>query len=141
MNEGHSALITLALLEEQKTTEGLGRLNQSHTEAVRSLCVFTTHTPVPAGHDRFPGSLVRQVLGPKFLEELEQSDSILDGTLNMTSLALHFSRFINGVLMRHEHVSREMFPNFPISSITNGVHAATWTHPFLQKLYDRFFPD
>ena len=58
-------------------------------------------------------------------------------TLNMTYLALYFSRYINGVSMRHEEVSQNMYPNYPINAVTNGVHAATWTAPPFAHLYDR----
>ncbi|MBI2866893.1 MAG: alpha-glucan family phosphorylase [Chloroflexi bacterium] len=140
MNEGHSALLTLALLEDLVN----GRLPRGATaadkEAVRQSCVFTTHTPIPAGHDRFPLDLVRRVLGPDHVEVLQASGCSANGDLNMTYLALHFSRYVNGVSMRHEETSRSMFPEHPIGSITNGVHALTWTSSQFQRLFDRFIP-
>ncbi|MFQ6078463.1 MAG: alpha-glucan family phosphorylase [Thermodesulfobacteriota bacterium] len=131
MNEGHSALLALALLEER--TEG-GNLD---IDAVRQQCVFTTHTPVPAGHDRFPFDLVRRVLGEEKTSFLRSAQCCLDTTLNMTYLALFFSHYVNGVSHRHEEISQDMFPNYPINSITNGVHAFTWTSSPFRRLYDR----
>jgi starch phosphorylase len=141
MNEGHSALLALALLEEQHERRGLHDVTTADRDAVRHRCVFTTHTPVPAGFDKFPLDLVRQVLGEEFTSVLQAVECLHDGVLNMTYLALMFSHYINGVSMRHEEVSRSMFPNYPINSITNGVHAVTWTSMPFQRLYDRHIPE
>ncbi len=141
MNEGHSALLTLALLEERHAKKGLHDVVKADREAVHHRCVFTTHTPVPAGFDKFPLSLAKQVLGEEAINALETVGAFHDGMLNMTNLALSLSRYINGVSMRHEEVSRDMFPNYPINSVTNGVHAATWTSPAFQKLYDHHIPE
>ena len=141
MNEGHSALLALALLEEQAGKQGLRAVTVENIEAVRQRCVFTTHTPVPAGHDQFPMSLVRQVLGEEHAIALEVIGCCTDGILNMTNLALYFSRYINGVSMRHEEISRTMFPNYPVRSITNGVHALTWTSSPFRELFDRHIPE
>ena len=141
MNEGHSALLTMALLEERHESKGLHDVIKADREAVHHRCVFTTHTPIPAGFDKFPLSLARQVLGEEAINALQTVGAIHDGVLNMTNLALSLSRYINGVSMRHEEVSRSMFPNYPINSVTNGVHAATWTSPAFQKLYDHHIPE
>jgi starch phosphorylase len=140
MNEGHSALLTVALLERRARGGDLAQLDDRDVEAVRSHCVFTTHTPVPAGHDVFPMDLVRRVLGEPRTALLERLGCV-NGELNMTTLALFFSRYINGVAMKHGEVSRDMFPEFPIDAITNGVHALTWTAPPFQHLFDRFMPE
>jgi len=142
MNEGHSALLTLALLEGDADgpPRAHDRLSRIEHEAVQSRCVFTTHTPVPAGHDQFDDELVRAVLGEARAHTL-QAAACLDGALNMTHLALVFSRFVNGVAMRHGQVSRDMFPEYPINSITNGVHAATWTSEPFRRLFDRNIPE
>jgi starch phosphorylase len=139
MNEGHSALLTLALLEAQD--EAGSSPPETDVEAVRRQCVFTTHTPVPAGHDQFSWDLVRQVLGQKRASLLESSQCCVNGNLNMTYLALRFARYINGVAMRHGEISVGMFPGYPIDAITNGVHAVTWTAPPLAGLYDRRIPE
>ena len=141
MNEGHSALLALALLEEQTGERGLRAVSKADTDAVRQRCVFTTHTPVPAGHDQFPLDLVRQVLGEERTMALEAAECCLDGTLNTTYLALVFSHYINGVSQRHHEISHNMFPYYPINSITNGIHAVTWTVPAFQGLYDRHIPE
>lgn len=141
MNEGHSALLTLALLEEQTWGKGLANANENDRDQVRQRCVFTTHTPVPAGQDRYPIEMVRRVLGEERANALCDAETCLNGEINMTNLALVFSRYINGVSMRHEEVSRTMFPNYPVNSITNGVHAGTWVSEPFQKLYDRRIPE
>ncbi len=137
MNEGHSALATLALLEEQ--SHSARGFSEVELETVRRRCVFTTHTPVPAGHDRFNSELVHRVLGSRRSAALEQMQ-LLDGSLNMTELALRLSGFVNAVSMRHREISRAMFPNHNIQAITNGVHATTWTSAPFAALYDRFMP-
>jgi glycogen phosphorylase len=141
MNEGHSALLTLALLEEYTQERGVPAPTEAEKEAVRRRCVFTTHTPVPAGHDEFSLNLTRQVLGEERANTLTSADCCMDGMLNMTYLALYFSRYINGVAMRHGEISRGMFPSYPINSITNGVHAVSWTAISFQRLYDRYIPE
>jgi len=141
MNEGHSALLVLALLEEQTEGRGLNDVTEADKQAVRKRCVFTTHTPVPAGQDQFSPDLVRQVLGEKWMIALQASGCCPSGILNMTYLGLFFSHYINGVSMRHEEISHSMFPGYPINSITNGVHAVTWTAPAFQSLYDRLIPE
>jgi starch phosphorylase len=141
MNEGHSALLTLALLADVTRDRGLASATVQDITRVRERCVFTTHTPVPAGHDQFPRDLVRHVLGERVVAVLETHGCLQDGVLNMTHLALFFSRYINGVSMRHEQISRTMFPHYPINSITNGVHALTWTAAPFQELYDRYLAE
>ncbi|MBX6330379.1 MAG: alpha-glucan family phosphorylase [Gemmatimonadaceae bacterium] len=142
INEGHAALLTLALLERQLAGRKHWDVNDGDIEAVRRQCVFTTHTPVPAGHDRFPESLVRPTLGNDYTELLRAAHCIGDdGALNMTYLALRFSRYVNGVAMRHREISQSMFPNYPVDSITNGVHAFTWTSEPFRELFDRRIPE
>jgi glycogen phosphorylase len=141
MNEGHAAFLTLALLEEQLKLRKYTVPVEADVEVVRRRCVFTTHTPVEAGHDRFPWGLVEQVLGHERTTLLRQSGFGSEPVLNMTNLALHFSRYVNGVAMRHGEVSQDMFPQFPIHAITNGVHAATWASPPFQDLFDREIPE
>jgi starch phosphorylase len=134
MNEGHSALLVLALLEHRSATS-------DPLAAVRELCVFTTHTPVPAGHDRFREDLLAEMLGEHAVEQLRFFGFLRDGELNMTYLALRASRFANAVAYKHGEVSRAMFPDFPIAAITNGVHPATWIAAPMARVYDRFVPE
>ena len=141
MNEGHSALLTLALLEQRMGNSHLGNASELDIESVRQRCVFTTHTPVPAAFDKFPRELVNQVIGADRAGVLDVTACCPDNTLNMTLLALRFSRYINGVAMHHGEVSRSLFPNYPVRAITNGVHAVTWTSPQFQKLYDQHVPE
>src|SRR5581483_1747235 len=141
MNEGHSALLGVALMERHLGARRLLSATHDDVSAVHEKCVFTTHTPVPAGHDQFPLDMVRTVLGEERTEALVRFGACPTGALNMTEVALHGSRYINGVAMRHGQVSRSMFPQFPIRAITNGVHAATWTTPAFQQLYDRHIPE
>lgn len=139
LNEGHAALLVLGLLEEQLSATNTAEVTPEVLEVIRKQCVFTTHTSVPAGHDRFSRELARQVLGESHWSRLKTCGQ--EALLNLTDLALHCSRYINGVAMKHGEVSRGMFPGYPISSITNGVHTATWTAPAFQSLYDRHLPD
>ena len=128
MNEGHAAFLTLELLP---------RYNWQDAE-VRKHCIFTTHTPVPAGHDEFPYDMAYKVMGnylPWHIKEIAGHH-----TLNMTILSLNMSRFANGVAKKHGEVSRNMFPDFDIDSITNGVHSVTWTAESFQKLFDTYVP-
>ncbi|MBZ5541563.1 MAG: alpha-glucan family phosphorylase [Acidobacteriia bacterium] len=141
MNEGHAALLALGLLEQRLGKSELGSATEEDLEAIRSQCIFTTHTPVPAGHDEFPRALMQQVLGAQRMRVLEVTRCCPEGTLNMTNLALKFSRYINGVAMHHGEISQEMFPLYPIRAITNGVHAVTWTAPAFRELYDRHIPE
>jgi starch phosphorylase len=140
MNEGHAALLTVALLKEQIGGRDLGTATDQDMAAVRSRCVFTTHTPVPAGHDRFSIEQSRRILGYEASSLLERAGGVHEGLLNLTYVALRFSRFVNAVAMQHGIVSRQMFPEYAIDAITNGVHAATWTSdPFL-ALFDKHLP-
>jgi glycogen phosphorylase len=129
MNEGHAALLVLALGKD------------ADLDDVREHCVFTTHTPVPAGHDRFGLDLAADVLGHERVAALRALGLIHDDTLNMTYVALRGSRYANAVAMRHGEVARAMFPGFDIRAITNGVHAGTWTSPPFQELFDRSIPE
>lgn len=138
MNEGHSALLALNLLERRLDQSFAGKVRDLDIDSVRRMCVFTTHTPVPAGHDQFPRTLVEGVLGEEYLALLDEADAWHGKFLNMTYLALRFSGYVNGVAMRHRDVSRGMFPNYAISAITNGVHAATWTSEPFAKVFDNF---
>jgi starch phosphorylase len=140
MNEGHSAFVPLALLEQAAGGLGARRFDEGQLQTVRRQSVFTTHTPVAAGHDCFRSELVERVLGAERAETLRQI-RVMNSQLNMTELALELSGFINGVSLRHQEVSRGMFPGHRISAITNGVHAATWTCPPIQAVFDRFIPE
>ena len=136
INEGHAALLTLALLERRLGARSRFHLEDADIEAVRRQCIFTTHTPVPAGHDKFFADQVRHVLGDDRVALLEAAGG-MNGELNMTHLALRFSHYVNGVAMKHGQVSREMFPNYTIDAITNGVHAVTWTAEPFRALFDK----
>ena len=140
MNEGHAALLTLALLESAMGGGPLGTATESDIEQVRSKCVFTTHTPVPAGHDRFSTEQTGRILGGERSAHLDRLGCFKDGMLNMTRLALKFSRYANGVALQHGKVSRKMFPEYSIESITNGVHAPTWVSAPVQAMLDEQIP-
>jgi starch phosphorylase len=139
MNEGHSALLTLALLNEAKGPAAAP--SEGDIASVRGRCVFTTHTPVPAGHDRFPLELVRSVLGDDLATTLERLPCCEDELLNMTFLGLFFSRYVNGVARRHGQVAQSLYPEYRIESITNGVHAGNWVSEPFAELFDREIPD
>ncbi len=155
LNEGHSAFAGLEMIRTRMESEAI-----PFGEAVRdvaAMTVFTTHTPVAAGHDRFPSSLVEEHLG-KLRETLHLSyddfmglGKVYAGDPNepfcMTVLALKLSRHANGVSALHGAVSRRMwhplYPNrteeeVPIGHITNGVHVLTWLAPQMREVYDRY---
>lgn len=139
MNEGHAALLAVELMNEA-VARGMSDQNL-RLDAARKQCVFTTHTPVPAGHDQFSGSLVREILS-------DQTDFLAlpnlfqpDGGLNMTHLALQTSRYVNGVAKKHGEVSRQMYANYEIDAITNGIHVGTWAAPAMQEVFSRYVPD
>ena len=135
MNEGHAGLLVLELMNWQGGPEPA----EWDYEGVRQRCIFTTHTPVPAGHDQFDYESVERIVGPAVPFDVLH---MLGGRerLNMTRLGLNLSRYVNGVAQRHEEVSREMFPGYPIQHITNGVHSATWTCESFRRLYDESIP-
>lgn len=137
MNEGHSALLTLELYKEVKK-HFLNEDEPFFTNFVKQHCVFTTHTPVPAGHDSFDMEMVKRALGDYF--SFDNVNFLKDHKLNMTYLALYFSEHINGVAKKHKDVSEKMFPGYQIDSITNGVHSVTWTCEQFKKLYDTYIP-
>lgn len=139
MNEGHASLLALELLDEEARKGARTSINHDDVEAVRTKCVFTTHTPVPAGHDQFPLDLVNRVLGRR--EVFDMKDVFCcEGLLNMTYLALNLSHYVNGVAKKHGEISRLMFAGYDIDAITNGVHAATWVAEPFQQLYDHYIP-
>lgn len=139
MNEGHASLLVLELLDQE--TRKAPRQNIAHAdiEAVRKKCVFTTHTPVPAGHDQFPMDLVQSVLGRREVYDMKDV-FCCEGRLNMTFLGFNLSHYINGVAKKHGEVSQLMFASYTIDSITNGVHAATWAAKPFKRLYDQYIP-
>ncbi len=156
LNEGHSAFATFELTRQRMDVEGIDA-----GEALRRLAaqvVFTTHTPVPAGHDRFPEHLIEEHLGPlRDRLGLSVHDFMALGRGNphdpherfcMTILALKSSRRANAVSSLHGHVSRAMWAplypgsredHVPIGHITNGVHVQTWLAPQMRQVYDRHF--
>ncbi len=139
LNEGHAALLTLALLDEQAARDGRNTFTRADVHTVRQFCVFTTHTPVPAGHDKFPLELAMRVLGRREIPEM-QDVFCYEGLLNMTHLALNLSDYVNGVAKKHAEVSRLMFAEYPINAITNGVHVPSWVSSPFAALFDRYIP-
>jgi starch phosphorylase len=141
MNEGHAALLALGLLEDRlEGNQSLADTTEKDRLAVAKQCVFTTHTPVPAGHDMFGADQMYAVLGDERAKTLEKFGCMHNGLLNMTYVALRFSRWVNGVAMQHGKVSQQMFPDYHVESVTNGVHAATWISAPLQRLFDDEMP-
>ena len=129
INEGHASFLALELLQK----------NAMNAEKVRELCVFTTHTPVESGHDKFNYDLVKEILDGyidmNVLKNFGGNDN-----LNMTLLALNLSNYVNGVAKQHQEVSQRMFAGYEIHAVTNGIHSYTWTGESFRKLYDIYLP-
>jgi starch phosphorylase len=142
MNEGHSALLTIELLNDKKRNiEEVWDENLIwDADAVKELCVFTTHTPVAAGHDRFDYDLVYKLLRDDYVPMYVLKKFAGNDNCNMTYLAMNLSEYINGVAKKHGEVSRQMFPGYEINAITNGVHSYTWVCPAMAKVYDKYIP-
>jgi len=140
MNEGHAALLVAAAIETAMAAGHRTSPSAEDLADVKARFVFTTHTPVPAGHDRFTPALTRELLGGRRAALVDELGATHEGLTNMSHLALAGSHYVNGVAMRHGEVSRELFPGETIHAITNGVHAARWTAPAFAKLYDRHIP-
>jgi starch phosphorylase len=141
MNEGHSALLGLELLNRHAYPKKELRGSESPYDLpkVREFCSFTTHTPVDAGQDKFSYELVQRVLG-EFVDTTVLKSLAGEDRLNMTRLALNLSEYINGVAKRHAEVSRQLYPGYHVNSITNGVHPYTWTCPSFAQLYNTYLP-
>ena len=131
MNEGHCSFLVLNLLEKFN----------GDVEAVKKRCHFTTHTPVPAGHDHFNETRVKKLLHGLIPENLQLPSLVKNGRLHMTELGLYFSRSANGVSKLHGEVAREQFPWSDIGHITNGVHHSYWVGSPFKKLFDRYLPE
>ncbi|MGA7593656.1 MAG: alpha-glucan family phosphorylase [Gallionella sp.] len=141
MNEGHSALLSMELMRRFTYPSDEVRSGESHYDLprVRDLCSFTTHTPVEAGHDRFPYDMIERVLDNDFdTSEIKNLAGVEN--LNMTRLALNMSEYVNGVAKKHAEVSHAMFPGYKVHAITNGVHPFIWTHENFRQLYDHYLP-
>jgi len=141
MNEGHASLLTIELLLRYKRPieDVWDERLVWDVDRVKNICVFTTHTPVEAGHDKFSYDLVLRIMGELIPLDILKALGGKDN-LNMTMLAINLSEFINGVAKKHGEVSKHMFPGYEISAITNGVHSFTWTCDSLKKLYDKYLP-
>jgi glycogen phosphorylase len=141
LNEGHAAFLALSLLLRYRR-EPLLAADESLTYAiaqVREQCVFTTHTPVKTGHDRFEYSDVRRILGDIIeLDRLKEFAGL--DLLNMTHLALSLSGYVNGVALRHAETAQSMFPGHRVRAITNGAHVPTWMHGKIAKVVEKHLP-
>lgn len=133
MNEGHAAFLLLDQIPQEGCPDSEGRCQE-----LRHRTVFTTHTPVPAGHDVFSVDHLAAVLSP---EHFQRASQVFDhGQLNMTRLAMRFSGTVNAVSRKHMDVTKAMFPEAEVYGITNGVHAVRWTSPPFARLFDKFIP-
>jgi len=133
MNEGHAAFLLLDQIPDDGCPDSEGRCQD-----LRHRTVFTTHTPVPAGHDLFSVDHLSAVLSP---EHLKRASQVFEhGQLNMTRLAMRFSGTVNAVSRKHMDVTKSMFPDAEVYGITNGVHAVRWTAPPFARLFDTFVP-
>ncbi len=130
MNEGHCSFLTLELLKEFNGNE----------EEVRKRCHFTTHTPIPAGHDHFAAERVKRLIGNLLPDNLNLPSLVLNGRVHMTELGLHFSRSANGVSALHGLVASAQFPDSKIGHVTNGVFHRYWVGKIFREVFDRHLP-
>ena len=130
LNETHASLVTLSLLEKLK-----------NTDQVKEKICFTTHTPLIGGHERWSKGELSDVIEAKYLDYIPEKLWETDGKLNMAKLCLEFSKYANGVALKHQEVSQQMYPEYSIKSVTNGIHSQTWTSPYLAKLFDAQIPE
>ena len=151
INEGHAAFI---ILERVRELINRGIPLSTAREAVRASTIFTTHTPVPAGHDVFSGEMIDRYLGYLYDEIKTNREGFMAlgwdqerQGFNMTRLALNHAAFTNGVSKLHGEVSKKMFQHLfsgipleeiPIHSVTNGVHTETWVAPEMRSLFARY---
>jgi starch phosphorylase len=142
LNEGHAAFLTLDLLNRYRFPENDVRPGEPLYDLaeVREHCVFTTHTPVEAGHDRFSYELF-EAMAPDIVDLDELKQIAGPERLSMTQLALNLSGYTNGVARRHAETTRHMFPGYRVHAITNGVHVGLWTHPAFARLYSEALPN
>ncbi|MHA2391660.1 MAG: alpha-glucan family phosphorylase [Promethearchaeota archaeon] len=129
LNEGHGSFAMVELYD----------MLNGDIESVKDKVVFTTHTPVPAGHDRFKQDLVDKVFGnrmPPDIRKLAEDN----GEFNMTYLGMALSRYRNGVAKKHGDISRKMFPQYEIDHITNGIHLPFWVSKPFRKIFGRKWP-
>lgn len=141
MNEGHSALLGLELMNRyahagEELQEGESPYD---IPRIRDLCCFTTHTPVEAGHDRFSYDLVRKLMDG-FIPEAVLKRLAGDDVFNLTRLALNLSEYVNGVAKSHADISRHLFPGYKVRAITNGIHPHTWACEEMAALFDLHIP-
>lgn len=141
MNEGHSAFLTVELLRRYPWPADHLESPQLRYDADRVIerCIFTTHTPVEAGHDRFSYDLIARELGA-FIEIDELKRYAGQDVCNMTTLAFALSGYVNGVARKHAETTQHMFPGYHVRAITNGVHTATWAHESFARLFTAHFP-
>ena len=130
LNEGHAGFLTLELMRE---------MGYYDPDKIREQVVFTTHTPVPAGHDYFEYSLIDQVFPDEARSTLHRMLPDVPG-VSMTELGLRYSRYVNGVAKKHAEVSNAMFKMETVDWITNGIHPATWISSGMRKLYNKNIP-
>ncbi|WP_219838866.1 alpha-glucan family phosphorylase [Paenibacillus sp. R14(2021)] len=151
MNEGHCAFLTL---ERIRMLSAEGVTFETALEAVKASTVFTTHTPVPAGHDVFSIDMMDRYFSDYYWQLGADRERVLalgrlDGAFNMTRLAVSTSSKVNGVSKLHGEVTRDLFHNWmphiprqdiPVDSVTNGIHIGTWLAGGMRELFDRYLP-
>ncbi len=130
LNEGHGSFSIVELYD----------MLNGDLDKVRDKVVFTTHTPVPAGHDRFDQDLVKKVFENRMPSEISKIAED-NGQFNMTYLGMGLSRYRNGVAKKHGDISRKMFPQYEVDSITNGIHLGYWVSRPFRQIFDKKWPN
>lgn len=137
LNEGHASFVGLCLFDQTKNKFSSC---EKAMDYIGTKLVFTTHTPVASGHDRFLLDDVRKIL-PGNLFELIPEEAKVENRVCMTRMSLHFSGIVTGVAKTHEKVTEKMFPKYDVLSVTNGAYHMEWTNDNFKKVYDKHIPD
>ena len=132
LNEGHGALAAIQLFLDSKKKSQVEKIKE-----IRNRLIFTTHTPIREAHDVF---FVEFLLKYQADFPLEIKELIVNDTINFSQLAIYFSSYVNSVSLKHQKLSRLMFPKAKVQSITNGVNSSFWTAPEFKDLFNKYVP-
>ncbi len=129
LNESHDMFVLVEL-----------RKQLGSWEKVKAKSVITVHTPLPGAHKIVKLNQIKKFLGPDY-EEVFEDEFFLNSEFNQTEFAIHFSKYANGVAIKHGITTQQTYPQYTIEAVTNGIHPKTWTNPYLQEILNQYIPD